>query len=484
MTQAYFSEKTNAAKANPLRRTGIRVFAAATIAVLLAGCSGIPSVTISVNTATRSATTSSTAPAVAVKPTAVPNNIKTAPSAQASAGSTSSSVPAATAQPEAAKALPATTNVSNAVTDAIKSVIQLGNQEEVKAIANHDVTVMRDTATSSYYTQLTQTYNDLVNSGVTAIKLDKLVWGKVTLQGTTGAQATTIETWSTKFSDGSTLQETDTNVYTLVLQGSTWLVQNDQYPNTRPQPSTSGNTGTTNPSTPLTPAASTGSIQSQSRNWSGYNATTGTFTSVSGTWKVPSVNTGSTGADATWIGIGGVKATDLIQAGTQAVVQSGQVAYSAWWETLPQSSQTVPLNINAGDTVSVTISQQTSGKWQITMVDQTTGDSYSRSVTYKSSLSSAEWVEEAPAVGRGSLLPLDNFGTVAFSNATAIDNGKQLTLEQTGAKPVTMYGSSGQALAQPSVIGTDGSSFTVSRTSASSSFSLGPGIRSRSRYQP
>src|SRR5580692_4075887 len=42
-------------------------------------------------------------------------------------------------------------------------------------------------------------------------------------------------------------------------------------------------------------------------NWSGYVATDGTYTSVSGSWTVPTVtNASGDVADATWVGIGGV----------------------------------------------------------------------------------------------------------------------------------------------------------------------------------
>jgi hypothetical protein len=75
----------------------------------------------------------------------------------------------------------------------------------------------------------------------------------------------------------------------------------------------------------------------QSRNWSGYVATGGSFTSVAGTWTVPALSTRQAFAsDATWVGIGGVSSSDLIQAGTEETTsRSGQVGYNAWVETLP-----------------------------------------------------------------------------------------------------------------------------------------------------
>ena len=230
------------------------------------------------------------------------------------------------------------------------------------------------------------------------------------------------------------------------------------------------------PTTSLPPTTST----DQSTNWSGYAATGGTFTSVSGTWTVPSVDPGgvnSLAADATWIGIGGVNTTDLIQAGTQATVQGGQIEYSAWWETLPQASVTVQLDVKAGDNINVTIDQQADGTWQIVMRNLTSGQSFQKNLAYDSSLSSAEWIEEAPSTGRG-IVPLDQFGTVSITQGAAVENGQQVTIAQANARAISMYTSSrlggsrqftrrsgqvGQLAAQPSILSADGSSFLVTR---------------------
>jgi Peptidase A4 family len=440
-----------AAGANSFRRAAIHTLAVASVAALLAGCSGLPRLSVSVGKAGQTTTIAAGASATSV-------------------GNSTNATPAAAVD------IPVISGPSAAATDAIRSVIERGNQEEVQAIAAQDSTVMRDTATAAYYDQLTQTYNDLVNSGVTAIQLVKLNWGPITIQGTTSAQATTVETWLTTLADGSTVQDTATNVYTLVFQDGAWKVQDDQHPDTRAQQPPAGNTTAPAPVTPDTSIAPASS--GHSGNWSGYNATGGAFTSVSGNWTVPQVGTVASGADATWVGIGGVTSRDLIQAGTQAVVQSGQVVYSAWWETLPQTSQTVPLNVSAGDKMSVSITQQSDGTWLILIRDTTTGGSFRKSVAYQSSLSSAEWVEEAPA-GRRQMIPLDNFGSVSFASATTVEDGQQRTLAQAGGQPITMYNQAEQALAQPSVLGADGASFTVARTSATnaSSSRLSPGRR-------
>jgi hypothetical protein len=104
------------------------------------------------------------------------------------------------------------------------------NQEQQDAFAKGDPTLMQDTATSSYYAQIAQTNTDMKNGGVSAIKLVKLEWGPIVLQGPTSAQATTFETWRTTYADGSTDQGREQNVYTLVQEQGAWKVQTDDHP--------------------------------------------------------------------------------------------------------------------------------------------------------------------------------------------------------------------------------------------------------------
>jgi hypothetical protein len=209
--------------------------------------------------------------------------------------------------------------------------------------------------------------------------------------------------------------------------------------------------------------------QNTSHNWSGYAATTGRYTGVTGTWTVPQPRvSGAAGVGATWVGIGGVNSRDLIQAGTQDVAAGGgQAQFQTWIEMLPQASQQVPLAVEPGDSVTVSINEQGAGTgvWQISMKNNTSGQTYQTNVNYASSESSAEWVEEAPS-GSSGVLPLDQFNSVSFSAASAIQNGQTVDLAQASAQAITMLNGSAQPLAVPSGIGSDGSSFSVARTSA------------------
>jgi len=365
-----------------------------------------------------------------------------------------------------------TSSTDTAAVTAVKDVVQRANEAQVQAYTRNDPTLMRATATTSYYQELVQTNQGLQASGAQSIALVKLEWVDVTISGTTG-NAVTNETWRTTYSDGSVADSTDRNEYTLVLSAGAWKISADVQPTTQViSPGTGSGTApsVTQPGTPAT-------VTSSSSNWSGYAASGGTFTSVTATWTVPTVSTTSSGADATWVGIGGLTSEDLIQAGTQAMVDgSGTVEYSSWIEMLPASSRNVPLSVSAGDSVTVTITQQSGNDWLIAMKNNTTNDTYNVTVQYSSSSSSAEWVQEAPSIGRG-LVSLDLFGTVPFSGASAVRDGKTMSVSALGAKAITMINRQGQAIAQPSTIASDGSSFTIARTDATSSPSNGGGRR-------
>ncbi len=211
-------------------------------------------------------------------------------------------------------------------------------------------------------------------------------------------------------------------------------------------------------------------VAGSSENWAGYVAKDNFFTGVGGSWTVPTPKIGSQNdlaADVTWVGIGGLNTKDLIQAGTQAVVQNGAIQYQAWYEALPGSQQMIPaLVVQGGDSVSVDLIETSKDTWRLTFKNYSTGTQYNTDIHYVSSHSSADWIEEMPLAisdTKSGYLPLDQFGTVQINNAYAIINGRKITAGGTGAIPLTMY-SRTAILAQPSSLGND--YFSVTRTSA------------------
>ncbi|HZS42797.1 MAG TPA: G1 family glutamic endopeptidase [Candidatus Paceibacterota bacterium] len=210
------------------------------------------------------------------------------------------------------------------------------------------------------------------------------------------------------------------------------------------------------------------STSNLSENWAGYVANSGGYSGVNATWIVPAVSTvnaSNLSADAMWVGIGGVSSTDLIQAGTQAIIQNGQITYKAWYETLPNAAVNIPLSIKAGDSIKVAITEISPNLWQITFTNNSTNQSYTQNVSYVSSHSSAEWIEERPVeYSSGRLIPLDNFGTLFVMNGAAIQNGSNVNIAKTGATALTMTTFSGILLASPSGL-VNGDSFSISRSS-------------------
>jgi hypothetical protein len=150
--------------------------------------------------------------------------------------STSLSRPSATAVPAqtsrqtpVAARTPAGTPADANTQRSIQQVIQQLDDAQAEAIATSNPNVMAATATPEFYQEQVATNQDLVDNGVTEVKLINIEWGDIVVNGTT-ATATAWETWSTTFEDGTTMQARDRNVYTLVQQDGTWKVQSDDHP--------------------------------------------------------------------------------------------------------------------------------------------------------------------------------------------------------------------------------------------------------------
>lgn len=210
----------------------------------------------------------------------------------------------------------------------------------------------------------------------------------------------------------------------------------------------------------------------QSTNWAGYAALrSAKYTGIGATWVVPTPEKDDTvplATDATWIGIGGIKKDDLIQAGTQAITKSGKTTYRAWYELLPDYQKAIPLEVRGGDTVQVTLSEFSPDLWLLAFSNQTTDAQYYLVLPYESSRSTAEWIQEMPHLsssGDSVYAPLDKFGTVTFKDAYAVVKTSTKNLEEASVKPITMVSSDGDiVLASPSSLAAD--SFSVERSDA------------------
>jgi Peptidase A4 family len=206
--------------------------------------------------------------------------------------------------------------------------------------------------------------------------------------------------------------------------------------------------------------------QIETSNWSGYAVanfeSNALYTAAQGSWIVAAVSyqqppgvcrhrrferrfvetcfaaSASAEYSASWVGIGGYCTNtnctqvdnSLIQLGTaQNVSADGTTQYFAWIEMLPESESELSPSaypVEPGDTITASLSCQSActpgdaQSWLLTMTDATkdgTKWTFATTVSYKSSLLSAEWIEEAPSSSAG-ILPLADYGTTTFFGAS------------------------------------------------------------------
>jgi len=223
----------------------------------------------------------------------------------------------------------------------------------------------------------------------------------------------------------------------------------------------------------------------QSNNWSGYNQGAleqggKLFTSVAGTWTVPTATARKANESeysATWIGIGGgcVDAgcltfdATLIQAGTgQDVDSSGHASYYAWWELIPAPSVNLSgcspdasCTVSAGDQMTSTIATAAGGLWTMSMSNATRGWTWSMTLPYASTEGSVEWIEETPVVvdnsGKVTVGPMPNLSGAHFDLAQK--NGAAAGLK--ASEQIQLVDTNLSVIATPSAPDSDADGFNV-----------------------
>jgi hypothetical protein len=126
------------------------------------------------------------------------------------------------------------------------------------------------------------------------------------------------------------------------------------------------------------------------------------------------------------------------------------------------------MDISGGDSISASVAEISPGLWHIHMRNATNGQTFDKDVTYDSSHTSAEWIQELPT-GVGFSLALDSFGSAVFTGASATVNGATVSIAGSGAHALQMANRNNEVTASVSGLSADGSGFTVSRTGAPSS---------------
>jgi len=214
----------------------------------------------------------------------------------------------------------------------------------------------------------------------------------------------------------------------------------------------------------------------KSTNWAGYVDTSDTYQTVSSSWTQPTV-TCPTGLfhpasySAFWVGLDGYTSGSVEQTGTDSDCKgNGTPSYYAWYEFYPAGSVTLPTSTNPvrpGDTLTGSVTSNSAGtSFTLSLSDPAENWSFSLNMSGSGlARSSAEWVAEAPSSCfiTCHVLPLADFGTMGFTNASATD-----TASKTGSisafSDVDIQMASGNTVkATPSsTLGSNGASFTVS----------------------
>jgi hypothetical protein len=210
-----------------------------------------------------------------------------------------------------------------------------------------------------------------------------------------------------------------------------------------------------------------------SLNWGGYAVTPASkdVTGVSSTFVVPKAGLIPPGFAATWTGIGGYTTSDLIQAGvSESSLPTNPITgaqYGAWYEILPASETPITActgnaacTVSPGDAVAVAISQASPGQWAISIKDPTEGWTWSKTIPYASTESSAEWILEAPTVIAQSILA--GTGTTTFGPTSTFTTASHGTQTIAQGDPTAIALSPGLINeATPSALAADGQSFDV-----------------------
>jgi hypothetical protein len=197
---------------------------------------------------------------------------------------------------------------------------------------------------------------------------------------------------------------------------------------------------------------------STSSNWSGYAVTGGRYTTVSASWTQPSVNCSQTptGWSSFWVGLDGDGTNTVEQTGTEADCSSGSAVYSSWYEMYPKYPKNYSNTVSPGDRFSARVTTDGTGNFTLYLADTTRGWSHTTSArTRGAKLGSAEAIAEAPS-SSGGVLPLADFGSVAFSGMTV--NGATVTSSTPGIDQINMV-SGGTTKASTS--GISGGNFSV-----------------------
>jgi hypothetical protein len=202
----------------------------------------------------------------------------------------------------------------------------------------------------------------------------------------------------------------------------------------------------------------------ESTNWSGYAATSGTFTSATASWTQPK-GTCTSGDQyaAFWVGLDGYSSDTVEQTGSEVDCIGRTAEYYAWYEAYPSASVNYSNTVKAGDQFTATVTWVSGNEFSLYIDDATEGWSHTTDVDVsRAARSSAEVIAEAPCCTfSGGILPLTDFGTVDFtgSEVTPTSGSSEAIGSASGVTEIIMVDNSGRDKDTVSSL-TDGENFS------------------------
>jgi Peptidase A4 family len=172
-------------------------------------------------------------------------------------------------------------------------------------------------------------------------------------------------------------------------------------------------------------------------NWAGYadlSTTSGEFTKVVGSWKVPAITcTAEDRATSEWVGLDGAQNADptVEQDGTSSQCFEGVALYYSWYEMYPAGTVEVGTTVAAGDSITASVTRSGTS-YTLKLTDSTnTANSFTDTATCALATcldESAEWIAERPAYSTTGIMPEAQFKQVSFFGASVTAGGKVSTI--------------------------------------------------------
>ncbi|WP_188681534.1 G1 family glutamic endopeptidase [Thermogymnomonas acidicola] len=226
--------------------------------------------------------------------------------------------------------------------------------------------------------------------------------------------------------------------------------------------------------------------QSESLNWAGYVAVSSDYSVHNATMSliIPDTSTSGNSYAAFWVGIDGYNDNTVEQTGILAEPSgfghNEHTVYLVWYEFYPAAPVYASFTAQAGDYVYASVTYEGSQTFTTSISVYTPSGQLVGTLTDTATVSgalddSAEWIVEAPSSSTG-ILPLANFGTAYFGyDYTGIHTTDYASISGLFAPmgafsptEIVMVNSAGQAMAVPSAVSSDGTSFYVTYEATSS----------------